>query len=59
MDEKNLFYLLPIQNIVPTGIMEELTELFVAENKLNAALTDSKTLPAISITKVTFTEPEQ
>lgn len=34
--------------------MEELTELFVAENKLNAALTDIKTLPAVSITKVTF-----
>lgn len=33
--------------------MEELTELFVAENKLNAAVTDIKTLPAVSITKVT------
>lgn len=47
-------YLLPKQNIVPTGIMEELTELFVAENKLNVAVTDIKTLPAVSITKVTF-----
>lgn len=33
--------------------MEELTELFVAENKLNAAMTDIKSLPAVSITKVT------
>lgn len=33
--------------------MEELTELFVAENKLSAAVADIKTLPAVSITKVT------
>lgn len=43
----------PKQNIVPTGIMEELTDLFVAENKLSATMTDIKTLPAVSITKVT------
>lgn len=33
--------------------MEELNELFVAENKLNLAVTDIKSLPSISITKVT------
>lgn len=32
--------------------MEELTELFVAENKLSVVATDIKTLPAVSITKV-------
>lgn len=33
--------------------MEELTELFVSENKLNLAVADANTLPTISITKVT------
>lgn len=33
--------------------MEELNELFVAENKLNLAVTDIKSLPSISISKVT------
>lgn len=33
--------------------MEELTELFVVENKLNLAVSDINTLPTISITKVT------
>lgn len=48
---KKLF-LLPVQDIVPTGIMEEINELFVAENKLNAAVAEANTLPTISITKV-------
>lgn len=33
--------------------MEEINELFVAENKLNAAVAEASTLPIISITKVT------
>lgn len=33
--------------------MEEINELFVAENKLNAAVAEASTLPTISITKVT------
>lgn len=35
--------------------MEEITELFVDENKLNAAVAEANTLPTISITKVTDT----
>lgn len=33
--------------------MEEINELFVDENKLNAAVAEANTLPTISITKVT------
>uniref|UniRef100_A0A671WQR6 3'-phosphoadenosine 5'-phosphosulfate synthase 2a n=1 Tax=Sparus aurata TaxID=8175 RepID=A0A671WQR6_SPAAU len=44
--------LLRDQNIVPGEIMEELTELFVSENKLNLAVADANTLPTISITKL-------
>lgn len=32
--------------------MEEITELFVDENKLDTAVAEAKTLPTISITKV-------
>lgn len=38
---------------MPTGVTEEVTELFVPENKLDLALSDAKTLPTVSITKVT------
>lgn len=41
------------QNIVPSGITEEVNELFVAENKLNLAVAEADKLPTISITKVT------
>lgn len=44
--------LLKEQNIVPTGVTEEVTELFVPENKLDLALSDAKTLPTVSITKL-------
>uniref|UniRef100_H3D716 3'-phosphoadenosine 5'-phosphosulfate synthase 2a n=1 Tax=Tetraodon nigroviridis TaxID=99883 RepID=H3D716_TETNG len=44
--------LLRENNILPTGIMEEINELFVAENKLNAAVAEANTLPTISITKL-------
>lgn len=42
-----------VQDILPTGIMEEINELFVAENKLSAAVAEASTLPTVSITKVT------
>uniref|UniRef100_A0A8C6U4P9 3'-phosphoadenosine 5'-phosphosulfate synthase 2a n=1 Tax=Neogobius melanostomus TaxID=47308 RepID=A0A8C6U4P9_9GOBI len=40
------------QNIVPSEILEEVTELFVPENRLSLVLADAKTLPKISITKL-------
>ncbi|KAM3606324.1 uncharacterized protein V6R79_014272 [Siganus canaliculatus] len=49
---QNVVELLREQNIVPGEIMKELVELFVPENKLNLAVADAKTLPAISITKL-------
>ncbi|KAJ8284832.1 hypothetical protein COCON_G00036820 [Conger conger] len=44
--------LLKEQGIVPTGVMEEVNELFVCENKLNLAIADASTLPTISLTKL-------
>ncbi|KAJ8366142.1 hypothetical protein SKAU_G00149730 [Synaphobranchus kaupii] len=44
--------LLKEQGIVPTGVMEEVNELFVSENKLNRAIADANTLPTLSITKL-------
>ncbi|XP_064175905.1 bifunctional 3'-phosphoadenosine 5'-phosphosulfate synthase 2b [Anguilla rostrata] len=44
--------LLKEQGIVPTGLMEEVNELFVSENKLNLAIADARTLPTLSITKL-------
>ena len=41
------------QSIVPSGITEEVNELFVPENKLKLVQVDAITLPTISITKVT------
>ncbi|XP_068597309.1 bifunctional 3'-phosphoadenosine 5'-phosphosulfate synthase 2-like [Brachionichthys hirsutus] len=40
------------QKIVPSGVMEELHELFVPENKLNLAMAEANTIPTISITKL-------
>lgn len=54
-DTERHFFLLSLQDILPTGIMEEINELFVDENKLNAAVAEANTLPTISITKVTDT----
>ncbi|XP_030629442.1 bifunctional 3'-phosphoadenosine 5'-phosphosulfate synthase 2b isoform X2 [Chanos chanos] len=44
--------LLKEQGIVPTGVTEEVNELFVPENKLDLALSDANALPTISITKL-------
>ncbi|CAL1577543.1 unnamed protein product [Knipowitschia caucasica] len=44
--------LLREHNIVPSGMLEEVTELFVPENKLSLVLAEAKTLPKISITKL-------
>lgn len=41
-----------VQDILPSGIMEEINELFVEENKLSLAVAEANTLPTISITKV-------
>lgn len=41
------------QSIVPSGVIGEINELFVPENRLKLAQTDASTLPSISITKVT------
>ncbi|XP_048843444.1 bifunctional 3'-phosphoadenosine 5'-phosphosulfate synthase 2b [Brienomyrus brachyistius] len=49
---QQLVDLLREQTIVPTGIMEEVNELFVPENKLNLALADAATLPTLSITEL-------
>lgn len=42
------------QNIVPSGVVEEINELFVPENRLKLAQAEASTLPAINITKVTI-----
>uniref|UniRef100_A0A8C7NQ69 3'-phosphoadenosine 5'-phosphosulfate synthase 2a n=1 Tax=Oncorhynchus mykiss TaxID=8022 RepID=A0A8C7NQ69_ONCMY len=44
--------LLREQSIVPSGITEEVNELFVPENKLKLVQVDAITLPTISITKL-------
>nr|XP_023686668.1 bifunctional 3'-phosphoadenosine 5'-phosphosulfate synthase 2 [Paramormyrops kingsleyae] len=49
---QQLVELLREQTIVPTGIMEEVNELFVPENKLKMALADAATLPTLSITEL-------
>uniref|UniRef100_A0A9J7Y224 3'-phosphoadenosine 5'-phosphosulfate synthase 2a n=1 Tax=Cyprinus carpio carpio TaxID=630221 RepID=A0A9J7Y224_CYPCA len=41
------------QSIIPSGVVEEIHELFVPENNLKLAQTDASILPSISITKVT------
>ncbi|KAG7271109.1 hypothetical protein CRUP_005662 [Coryphaenoides rupestris] len=44
--------LLREQNIVPSGLLEELNELFVPENQLSQAIAEAAALPSISITKL-------
>uniref|UniRef100_A0A672KRH5 Bifunctional 3'-phosphoadenosine 5'-phosphosulfate synthase 2-like n=1 Tax=Sinocyclocheilus grahami TaxID=75366 RepID=A0A672KRH5_SINGR len=44
--------LLKEQSIVPSGVLEEINELFMPENRLKLAQTDASTLPSISITKL-------
>jgi len=41
------------QSIVPSGVVEEINELFVPENRLKQTRAEADTLPSISITKVT------
>uniref|UniRef100_A0A8C7NPR3 3'-phosphoadenosine 5'-phosphosulfate synthase 2a n=1 Tax=Oncorhynchus mykiss TaxID=8022 RepID=A0A8C7NPR3_ONCMY len=41
-----------LRDIVPSGITEEVNELFVPENKLKLVQVDAITLPTISITKL-------
>ncbi|KAL7873846.1 hypothetical protein AOLI_G00129170 [Acnodon oligacanthus] len=43
--------LLKEKGIIPTGLAEEVTELFVPQNKLMLVESDAKTLPTIAITK--------
>ncbi|KTG04763.1 hypothetical protein cypCar_00023723 [Cyprinus carpio] len=40
------------QSIIPSGVVEEIHELFVPENNLKLAQTDASILPSISITKL-------
>uniref|UniRef100_A0A673KH21 Bifunctional 3'-phosphoadenosine 5'-phosphosulfate synthase 2-like n=1 Tax=Sinocyclocheilus rhinocerous TaxID=307959 RepID=A0A673KH21_9TELE len=49
---QQLVDLLKEQSIVPSGVVEEINELFVPENNLKVAQTDASTLPSISITKL-------
>ncbi|CAL8391113.1 unnamed protein product [Arctogadus glacialis] len=44
--------LLREQNIVPSGKLKEVNDLFVPENKLSLAVADAAILPTISITKL-------
>ncbi|XP_051769961.1 bifunctional 3'-phosphoadenosine 5'-phosphosulfate synthase 2b [Ctenopharyngodon idella] len=44
--------LLKEQDIVPTGVTEEVNELFVPENKLDMVLSDAKILPTVTITEL-------
>ncbi|KAL6478206.1 hypothetical protein MHYP_G00140410 [Metynnis hypsauchen] len=44
--------LLKEKGIIPTGLAEEVTELFVPQNKLKLVQSDVKTLPTIAITKL-------
>lgn len=41
-----------LKGIVPSGVTEEVIDLFVPENKVNLALSDADTLPSVNITKV-------
>uniref|UniRef100_A0A672L838 Bifunctional 3'-phosphoadenosine 5'-phosphosulfate synthase 2-like n=1 Tax=Sinocyclocheilus grahami TaxID=75366 RepID=A0A672L838_SINGR len=49
---QELVDLLKEQDIVPTGVTEEVNELFVPENKLDLVLSDANILPALSITEL-------
>ncbi|XP_067224973.1 bifunctional 3'-phosphoadenosine 5'-phosphosulfate synthase 2b [Chanodichthys erythropterus] len=44
--------LLKEQDIVPTGVTEEVNELFVPENKLDLVLSDADILPTVTITEL-------
>ncbi|XP_056324911.1 bifunctional 3'-phosphoadenosine 5'-phosphosulfate synthase 2b [Danio aesculapii] len=44
--------LLKEQDIVPTGVTEEVNELFVSENKLDLVLSDANILPTVTITEL-------
>ncbi|XP_073722903.1 bifunctional 3'-phosphoadenosine 5'-phosphosulfate synthase 2b [Misgurnus anguillicaudatus] len=44
--------LLKEHDIVPTGVTEEVNELFVPENKLDLVLTDANILPTVNITEL-------
>ena len=45
-------YLFILQNIVPRGAVSTVRELFVAEDKKEAAIQEAESLPAVEITKV-------
>ncbi|XP_077057295.1 bifunctional 3'-phosphoadenosine 5'-phosphosulfate synthase 2b [Siphateles boraxobius] len=47
-----LVELLKEQDIVPTGVTEEVNELFVPENKLDLVLSDANILPTVTITEL-------
>lgn len=47
-----LFFFFCLQGIVPSGLTEEVNELFVPENKMDLALSDANILPTVKITKV-------
>uniref|UniRef100_A0A671QLW8 Bifunctional 3'-phosphoadenosine 5'-phosphosulfate synthase 2-like n=1 Tax=Sinocyclocheilus anshuiensis TaxID=1608454 RepID=A0A671QLW8_9TELE len=49
---QELVDLLKEQDIVPTGVTEEVNELFVPENKLDLVLSDANILPALAITEL-------
>ncbi|XP_072292851.1 bifunctional 3'-phosphoadenosine 5'-phosphosulfate synthase 2-like [Eucyclogobius newberryi] len=49
---QQLLDMLREQKIVPSECLEEVTELFVPENKLDRVLADAQTLPKISINKL-------
>ncbi|XP_036428918.1 bifunctional 3'-phosphoadenosine 5'-phosphosulfate synthase 2b isoform X1 [Colossoma macropomum] len=49
---QQLVELLKDQGIVPSGVTEEVNELFVPENKLDLALSDANILPTVNITKL-------
>ncbi|XP_026132656.1 bifunctional 3'-phosphoadenosine 5'-phosphosulfate synthase 2b [Carassius auratus] len=49
---QQLVDLLKEQDIVPTGVTEEVNELFVPENKLDLVLSDANILPALTITEL-------
>ncbi|KAI4893557.1 hypothetical protein NFI96_021356, partial [Prochilodus magdalenae] len=49
---QQLVDLLKDQGIVPSGVTEEVNELFIPENKLDLALSDANTLPTVTITKL-------
>uniref|UniRef100_A0AAR2K458 Uncharacterized protein n=1 Tax=Pygocentrus nattereri TaxID=42514 RepID=A0AAR2K458_PYGNA len=49
---QQLVELLKDQGIVPSGVTEEVNELFVPENKLDLALSDANILPTVTITKL-------